>query len=252
MKKKITKEEFIRRAREVHGDKYDYSKVQYERGDRLVRIICPVHGEFLQTPTRHTYHRCGCPICGVEKRKKPIYGVGINDAEHESQTTAFQIWEDMIRRCYCSDYHVKFPTYKGCTISDEWRYFSKFKQWFDKHYVAGWQLDKDILVKGNKEYSSDKCCFVPNDVNTVIIKPFLRKSICRGVSFDKKNNKYMARMSMYGRSKNLGRYNTVEEAFEVYRRAKELYIKELAEKWKDKLDPRVYAALYNYRIEIYD
>lgn len=57
-----TNEWFIKKAKEIHGDKYDYSKVEYKRTDKEVCIICPKHGEFWQTPNRHLTGR-GCPHC---------------------------------------------------------------------------------------------------------------------------------------------------------------------------------------------
>lgn len=65
MPKRLTKEIFIKRAREVHGNKYDYSKAEYVNNSTKVCIICPEHGEFWQTPGNHlhkTNHR-GCPKC---------------------------------------------------------------------------------------------------------------------------------------------------------------------------------------------
>ena len=61
-------EEFIEKARKVHGDKYDYSKVKYERSNKKVCIICPTHGEFLQTPNSHL-RGCGCPDCAPRHTK---------------------------------------------------------------------------------------------------------------------------------------------------------------------------------------
>ena len=65
---KLTTEEFIKSAREVHGDKYDYSKVKYVNGTTKVTIICPEHGEFLQSPGTHIQGQ-GCPKCGMEIAK---------------------------------------------------------------------------------------------------------------------------------------------------------------------------------------
>ena len=62
-------QEFIRRAREVHGNKYDYSKVEYVNNRTKVCIICPIHGEFWQTPNSHLRGR-GCPKCGIQERIK--------------------------------------------------------------------------------------------------------------------------------------------------------------------------------------
>ena len=61
--KKLTKEEFITRAREVHGDRYDYSLVEYVNTQTKVKIICPEHGVFKQTPNNHTSLKKGCPQC---------------------------------------------------------------------------------------------------------------------------------------------------------------------------------------------
>ena len=61
--KKLTKEEFVLKAIEVHGNKYDYSKVEYVNARTKVCIICPIHGEFWQTPDNHIYKHKGCPIC---------------------------------------------------------------------------------------------------------------------------------------------------------------------------------------------
>lgn len=57
-------DEFVKRAKAVHGDKYDYSKVQYVRKDVKVCIVCPIHGEFMQTPASHIVQKQGCPKCG--------------------------------------------------------------------------------------------------------------------------------------------------------------------------------------------
>ena len=60
-------EEFIKKAKEVHGDKYDYSKVEYKKAIEKICIICPEHGEFWQIPTNHL-KGCGCPSCGGNKK----------------------------------------------------------------------------------------------------------------------------------------------------------------------------------------
>ncbi len=63
MAKKMTTEEFIAKAREVHGDKYNYSKVEFVNLTTKVCIICPEHGEFWQTPSNHLQGK-GCRKCG--------------------------------------------------------------------------------------------------------------------------------------------------------------------------------------------
>lgn len=69
MSKKLTTKEFIEKARKIHGDKYNYSKVEYVNSKTKVCIICPEHGEFWQTPTAHLNGQ-GCPKCANIKRGK--------------------------------------------------------------------------------------------------------------------------------------------------------------------------------------
>ena len=64
-RKRLSISSFIKKAREVHGDKYDYSKVEYDGAHTKVCIICPEHGEFWQTPNEHK-KGCGCPNCSFE------------------------------------------------------------------------------------------------------------------------------------------------------------------------------------------
>lgn len=66
MSKKLTKDEFIKKAKEIHGDKYDYSKVNYINNHTSIIIICPEHGEFSQIPSSHLLGY-GCKKCAIKK-----------------------------------------------------------------------------------------------------------------------------------------------------------------------------------------
>lgn len=70
MKEKLNKNNFIQRAKEIHGDKYDYSKTVYIKAKEPVTIICPIHGEFTQRPQDHVLKACGCSKCKGEKVKE--------------------------------------------------------------------------------------------------------------------------------------------------------------------------------------
>ena len=256
MPKKLTKEEFIERANKIHKGRYDYSKVEYVNCETKVCIICPKHGEFWQTPQMHTKGG-GCQYCAKEKLKKHVLGVGVNDlSQATSQKTVFArncwcFWRRMLQRCYDTKYHKMRPTYIGCYVCNEWLTFSNFKKWFDKHYIEGWCLDKDILVKGNKVYSPQTCCFVPQCINTLFIKnDASRGDLPIGVTRNK--NGFLPQMSRYGAKWKGKTCRNMEDAFKSYKENKEIYIKELAEKYKDQLEPRVYEALYNYKVEITD
>ena len=172
------------------------------------------------------------------------------------ETRDYQLWKSMLCRCYDEKYSNKYPTYKDCEVSDNFKYFPYFKDWCSKQTwfgKEGWQLDKDILVKGNKIYSEDTCCFVPAEINSVFIKcDRSRGEYPIGVNYNKRDRNYVAKMSMFKEDIHLGYFATPDEAFNAYKEAKEDYIKEVAEKWKGQIDPKVYDALMNFTIEITD
>ena len=68
---RYTTENFIERAKKIHGDKYDYSKVNCTNSYTKVCIICPKHGEFWQRPDKHL-RGIGCPKCGLESMRKTL------------------------------------------------------------------------------------------------------------------------------------------------------------------------------------
>ena len=69
MAERLTTSEFIEKAKKIHSDKYDYSKVDYKKSYIKVCIICPEHGEFWQTPGNHLYGY-GCSKCAIQKNSK--------------------------------------------------------------------------------------------------------------------------------------------------------------------------------------
>ena len=119
--------------------------------------------------------------------RKLVYGVGINDADYVVQKKEtievngkqkrrlvwicpyYQVWKSMLERCYSAKCQEKHPTYKGCSVSEEWLRFSVFKSWMEKQDFEGKQLDKDLLFEGNKVYSDKTCVFVTSVVNLFTI-----------------------------------------------------------------------------------
>lgn len=251
-RKRLTTEEFIRRAKAVHGDKYDYSKVKYTTCKEKVIVTCPEHGDFLIAPDGHTSGR-GCPVCRYIRPYIVKEGFKNDKPYVSTLSKEYTCWHGMVARCYSSKNQKKCPTYIGVSVCEDWHCFSKFKEWYDKHYVEGWALDKDILVKGNKVYSPETCCFVPREINNLFTKNNAKRGKYPiGVTYIEKLNKYRVHLNDKKVRRHLGLFDTIEEAFQAYKKAKESYIKEVADKWKDKLDPRVYEALYNYTVEITD
>lgn len=87
MGKKLTKEIFIEKAKAIHGNRYDYSKVEYKNNKTRVCIICPQHGEFWQRPDNHI-HGQGCPHCQSSKLEIDMFKwLSSNYIEFVSQKT---------------------------------------------------------------------------------------------------------------------------------------------------------------------
>ena len=173
----------------------------------------------------------------------------------------YELWKNMIKRCYSKNFHEKFPTYSSCSVSENFKYYPYFKEWCNKQagYTSqddkgnAFQLDKDILVKGNKVYSEELCVFVPKEINMLMVKCGRKRGDNPiGVFYHNHDKKYVAKCKVSSKTVHLGYYLTSTEAFIVYKNFKESYIKEVANKWKDQIDPKVYDALMNYQVEITD
>lgn len=199
----------------------------------------------------------------VKDRLKPsFYGVGIIGEDFVKKDAMYNTWMCMLNRCYGAAHIRKNSPYKDCTVSENFKYYPYFKAWCEKQNGFNtldnnskvFAMDKDILVKGNKVYSEDTCCFVPREINNLQFSTANKQgSLPKGVCYDATNNKYQAQMGGKGKLRNfIGRYTTPEEAFQAYKEAKEAYIKELANKWKDKIDNKVYEALMTWEISIDD
>lgn len=172
-------------------------------------------------------------------------------------TKEYQYWHSMLVRCYSVKYKERFPSYKDVMLCDEWHCFQDFAKWFEENYnpeyMDSWQLDKDILFKGNKTYSPSTCAIVPSDINYLFLRnKHKRGSNPIGVKLKNKSNKYLVQLMKFGKRVYLGVFDTIDEAFNVYKEGKEHHIKEVADLWKDLIDPRVYEAMYNYEVEIID
>lgn len=200
---------------------------------------------------------------------KSVSGIGYYGGEIPKHSTdldykCWNTWKGMLERCY-SDKRIEVqPTYKDCTVCEEWHNYQNFKIWFNENFIELKDknericLDKDILVKGNKVYSPETCCFVPNEINVLFTKTNKNRGLCPiGVYYKKKLRKYVSQCSeKIGKEKKtqiyLGAFATPEEAFQVYKKHKEQYIKKVADKYKGQIKDNVYEALYKWEVEIDD
>ena len=191
-------------------------------------------------------------VCGIG-----IVGTKYPSAINGVKTKEYNLWMSMLRRCYSDNYKKKNQTYIGCEVSDKFKSYEYFYEWCHKQIgfgVEGWQLDKDLLVKGNKAYNEFTCVFIPSEINSVLTKSTAsRGEHLIGVYWCKTANAFKAQVNKgKGRREFLGYFNTELEAYNTYKQAKESFVKEQANKWKGKIDDRAYEALMNYTVDIDD
>ena len=186
-------------------------------------------------------------------KQKLVYGAGVYEkgkylaSFNKKHTKEYQLWVGMLERCYSGNYHKKKPTYVGCTVSENFKNFQFFAEWCNNQVgfgVDGYELDKDILIKGNKFYSEDTCCFVPRKLNLILqTNPKTRGEYPLGVTYFKRDECYRASLKKYGKSFFIGYYQTPDEAHIAYKIAKNLYVQEVLDLYKNEIDRRVYDSL---------
>jgi hypothetical protein len=199
--------------------------------------------------------------CLVNPYDKTINGVGYLGKgiyKYFANSRQYSTWSNMIKRCYSEKQHEVRPTYIGCTVCEEWHNFQNFAKWYDKNIYSLtneiMNLDKDILIKGNKIYSPENCVFAPIRINSLFIQSKSKRGIYPiGVSFHKRDKKFRSQCHDESDSQHfLGSFPTPEEAFSAYKTYKENLIKQIAEEYKPLIPNNLYTAMINYQVEITD
>ncbi len=200
-----------------------------------------------------------------DRYNKTIYNVGfLGEGDYLSTIVVngkhvvskeYACWHSMLTRCYANlDYYTN---YKDVTVCDEWHNFQNFAKWYNENYYEidnhKSDLDKDLLIKGNKVYNPQTCVFVPHYINSLLLSHKKgRGNTYIGVSYDKERGGYKAFISYKCKTNMLGRFKTEEQAFDAYKKAKEKHIHDVLNEYKDIIPKNVYDALSNYKIEITD
>lgn len=192
-----------------------------------------------------------------------VYGVGVNDVgfvvnQIGGSIWQYRLWIDVIKRSYSHALKERHPTYKDVTCCDEWLSFATFLEWCNKEVgykgrPAGMQLDKDLIIKGNKTYSPEACSFLPQQVNKLLTNTVTGRGYYPvGVYYHERDGEFRSQLCYAGKQKCLGYCNTPEDAFAAYKVAKEAQIKVVALQYKDVLKPAVFESLMNWEINIDD
>lgn len=145
----------------------------------------------------------------------------------------YETWRNMFNGCYDKISLQRRPTYSDCYVSEEWHNFQNFGDWFDKNYIKGYHLDKDLLYFGNREYSKDKCIFIPPKINTFISNYLKIKE--NNFGWQRENGTWRSAVSDFNSGKII--YSkpckTHEEAIKQYIELKKIQISKAAKYMKD-------------------
>lgn len=225
------------------------AKIRFlKTGFEKVSLVCDIRRGALKDPLFPTVYGVG------------FIGVGKYKARSEKglpNSPCYDSWRGMLRRCYSKDKSFKNPTYSGCTVTENWHNYQNFAEWYYNNLISEdcTMIDKDILNKGNKVYSPDNCCLVSVQVNSLITGATLvnRGKYPLGVFLRKRTGNFVAQVTRgAGQQEFLGEYSTPEEAFQVYKIAKEAWMREVAGEFKDRISKKCFDALHNWKILITD
>jgi hypothetical protein len=192
-----------------------------------------------------------------KKKTKLVHGIGVNDADYpvcvrsvigegrfvRRQCPFYTTWSCMLKRCYGKNHQSKYPTYIDCHVDTEWLLFSSFREWMEGQNWNGNQLDKDILIPGNKVYGPDTCVFIPGQINKFMNEyRAARGEWPIGVCWDKGSGKFRAfcHNPFTGKGNGLGRFACPNTAHEAWRARKHEHACRYADQQSD---PRIAAAL---------
>ena len=170
--------------------------------------------------------------------KRKALGIGVNDILEKTygadgkQEKSYIAWINMLKRCYDESCLQKNPTYRGCSVCDEWLHYSNFKKWFDENYREGYQIDKDVLCRYYgvpSVYSPVTCRRVPRNINNLFIRcNAVRGKYPVGVSFNVGYKRFEVHIRIKRERFLLGYFDDPITAFETYRSAFRAKIKNAA------------------------
>lgn len=178
--------------------------------------------------------------------------IGVGDftsAKGSIGREAYVKWQSMLERCYSG--RDKYLAYDGCSVHPDWYNFQNFAEWCvsQEHYGMEYEIDKDILVTGNRVYSKETCCLVPKEINAMVVGlRFIGANDEMGVTYNEDTRKYVAKLRLGIHQKYIGSYKTLEEAREAYISVKKRYFKNMAIVYRDKIELKVAKALWDWDV----
>lgn len=168
LKKRLCVNEFVSRAKKVHGDKYDYSKVEYINCATKVCIICPQHGEFWQTPNCHLNGH-GCPTCNESHLEKAMKNILLENNIEFEQQKKFEWLGRQTLDFYLPKYNIAIE----CQGEQHFKVVEHFGG--EKEFQK--LLRRDKIKKQKCDTNNLKLFYVVDDINKIKLKGCALKKI---------------------------------------------------------------------------
>lgn len=174
--------------------------------------------------------------------KKTSFGIGfIGNGKYKTTHKFYNIWQHMLYRCYSPK---TTNTYIDCSVDTRWHNFQIFAEWCELNYVEGFHLDKDILSNETKIYSPETCCFIPQEINNLFYSSNFKNNSFGVRTVNDKTHR--PRIKINSKEVYIGTFENLTEAQKAYKIIKSANVKDIANKWKDKIPETVYNVLMNY------
>jgi hypothetical protein len=159
-------------------------------------------------------------------------------------------WKGIIDRCTPSKQKGKYGSYVGCSLCEEWKDFQNFCEWcLENKICEGMDIDKDVLIKGNKVYSPETCIIIPSEINSRLNFNIPLRDTLMGVTKNVLRNGYSYK-ARFGKGDSgrveLGTFKTELEAHQAWANYRKSLIIPLVEQYKYAITDKAYQALKNY------
>lgn len=180
----------------------------------------------------------------------PFCATYLNANGRYRQTSEYLKWAGMLKRCYNDQYLSRQPTYLEAVVCEDWHNFQVFAEWCQSQKGfnrEGFELDKDISEFSDKVYCPESCSFVPKIINSVMATRGKKGKYLEGVEKNPKGSRYFAHIGKGGQRLRVGTAASEEDAYELFRIARQSYIHSLAESYKNVLEDKTYTYLSNYK-----